>query len=82
MQVVFRFGGQVHEVHLPLWQEPDASKAQLALKALEAEAVIVLQCLTCERGSGMHTSGNAMQQSRPALLTACMCLSHAMDDQC
>ena len=55
-QVVFPFGGRVHEVLLPPWQELDASKAKLAL---EAEAAIVLQCLTCERAAHARKDENS-----------------------
>lgn len=47
LQVVFRFGGQVHEVHLSSWS--DYTRDPKMAPAVAMEAVILLQCFTCER---------------------------------
>lgn len=46
-QVLFRFGGQVHEVRLPPWPA-SGYEAEVAKLEVRAEAAAVLQCFTCK----------------------------------
>ncbi len=83
LQVEFPYGDQVHEVYLPPRPAPWPQEDDEQAAGLEAEAVIVLQCLTCKgvvagRDTARQVSVSMLACAAPRCSTSPGTLQHLL----